>query len=419
MLILLGLVSLSLGFIGFQRYYSAVGEPTNFGRNLYNAIGLFELKGGDVPLPIPWELGVSRWSSPLVAMYAVLLGLAALFQTQFQMLRLRFTSRHVIVCGLGKKGFLLAKALKAGSQQVVIIERGANNPFIPVCRDLGMPVVVGDGRDEFILKKAGVRRASHLIAFCGEDGSNAEIAMKARRLVRNRRSGELNCTVHIEDPELWTLLREHEFSAENSPAFRLEFFNIYAQGARQLLHDFPIMKSVPGKNAAAPHLLIVGLGSLGEQLVIHAARQWANVYEETGSKLIISVVDPNADKKITALCQDYSLVGKTCDFKAYPIDSNSPEFHRAKFFKKHARKPSVTHIFVCLEDETVGLRAALFLLEASRAENIQILVRMAEDAGLASLLSGIKGMGDRFASLQVFGLLERICKPGLAERWQP
>ena len=102
------------------------------------------------------------------------------------------------------------------------------------------------------------------------------------------------------------------------------FFNVYAQGARQLLKDFPIVKPVSGKRTLAPHLLVIGLGRLGEQLVIHSARQWVPFHEETGLKLQISVVDPNAQRKIEGLCQDYSLIERTCDFEIHPIDSNSP-----------------------------------------------------------------------------------------------
>ena len=413
LLILLGLVSIVLGFIGFQRYFINTAEPSSFGRNLYAAVELFELRGGSVPSPIPWELEVSRWLSPAVAMYAVVLGLAALFQTQFQFLRLRFTSGHVILCGLGKKGFLLAKALRAEGRSVVVIDPDGNNPYTQVCRELGIITLAGDGRDEFILRKAGVRRASHLIAICGEDGTNAEIAMKARRLITGRRKGELKCTVHIQDPKLWILLRQHEFAAEKSQAFRLDFFNVYAQGARQLLKDFPIVKPVSGKRTLAPHLLVIGLGRLGEQLVIHSARQWVSFHEETGLKLQISVVDPNAQRKIEGLCQDYSLIERTCDFEIHPIDSSSPEFHRMKFFDSQGNKACISHVFICMEDETVGLSTALFLLERTQAENLQILVRMEEDAGLASLLRGVQGIQGRFTNLRVFGLLESSCKPNL------
>jgi hypothetical protein len=402
-----------MGAVGFQSYFLRNGDPSSFGRNLYAAMELFELKGGNIPSPIPWELEVARWLSPAVAMYAVILGLAALFQAQFQMLRLRFISRHVIICGLGQKGFLLAKALKAEGKQVVVIDRDANNPHIPICREKGILVQPGDARDEFILRKAGVGRAHHLLAICGDDGTNAEIAVKARRQVTNRRKGELNCTVHIQDPQLWILLRQHEFAAENSPAFRLDFLNIYAKGARNLLNDFPILKPSSQKGIVAPHLLIIGLGSLGEQLVIHSSRLWVSHYEETGGKLHISVVDPQAEKIIESLCLDYSLIEKTCDFSIYPTASTAPEFHKLELFNQHENQSPISHISICLEDETVGLSTALFLLEKTRAVNIPIMVRMTEDAGLASLLRGIKGIGGRFNNLQVFGLLERTCKPSL------
>jgi len=413
LLILLGLFSVFLGTIGFQRYYTQTGQPYNFGRNLYAALELLEFKGGNLATPIPWELAVATWLAPAVTMYGVLLGLAAVFRDQLQAMRLRFSSNHVVICGLGQKGVLLARNFRAFSKTVAVIENNGSNPYILACREMGIIVILGDARDEYTLRKAGVARAQTLIAVSGDDGANADIALKARRMVSKHLVGKLNCAVHIRDPRLWVFLRQQEFSSVKDESFRLDFFNIYDHGARQLLRANPLSPQMNENQERAPHLLIVGLGNLGKQIIVHAARQWYPLYEHDRRKLHISVVDPEARKKIDVLCQDYSLVKKTCEWDAFQVDINCPEFQQAKFLDSIKHHPDLTYIYVCIEDETVGLSSALRLLEQTQSSDIPILVRMTEDTGLASLLKGSKGEMGGLARLHVFGLMERTCKPSL------
>jgi hypothetical protein len=411
LLVGLGLLSVGLGTIGFQLYYSQTGESFNFGRSLYSALELLELRGGNLATPIPWELTVASWLAPAVAMYGVLLGLAAIFRDQFRSMRLRFTSNHVVICGLGQKGVLLARNFHASGHTVAVIENDGSNPYISAYREMGIIVIPGDARDEYTLRKAGVARAQTLIAVCGDDGANADVAVKARHMVSSRLGRKLNCAIHIKDPRLWVFLRRQEFSPAKDEAFRLDFFNIYDHGARQLLRANPLPAHTNGNQGKAPHLLIVGLENLGKQIVIHLVRQWYPLYEKNGSKLHISVVDPDAQKKIDGLCQDYSLVREMCEWSAYQVDFNCSEFHQAKFLEAKHQSPDITYIYVCLEDETVGLSSALCLLEQTQSSEIPILVRMTEDAGLASLLKDTKGAAGELARLHVFGLMERTCKP--------
>ena len=416
LLILLGVASIVLGVVGFQLYFATIpdeGGHFNIFRSLYAALELLEFQGGNLRTPLPWELEVARWLAPAVTTYAVLMGLAAIFRNYLQAVRLQFTSRHVVICGLGQKGLLLAKNFRTAGKTVAVIEKDGGNPSIPVCRDLGIMVIAGDARDVDSLRKAGVRQADSLIAVCGDDGANADIAVKARQVVATRKGRKLNCAIHISDPRLWVFLRQQEFGSEKTNAFRLDFFNIYDHGARQLLAEYPLQPKTSEKTEKAPHLLIVGMGNLGEQIVLHAARKWATEQAENRHKLHISVVDPEAQQKIDKLCQEYSLVKNTCQWKAYPLDFDCPEFHHASFLDSKRGESSLTYIFVCLDDETMGLSSALSLLNQTQNTDVPILVRLTEDAGLASLLHGAQAGTGGFSRMHVFGLMERTCRPAL------
>src|SRR5262249_564190 len=70
-------------------------------------------------------------------------------------------SGHIIVCGLGNVGFRVVQELLQADEQVVVIERSRDNPFIGTCRRLGAAVIIGDATVQEVLKqaRAGATRA--------------------------------------------------------------------------------------------------------------------------------------------------------------------------------------------------------------------------------------------------------------------
>jgi len=141
-------------------------------------------------------LNVARVVAPLVAGYTALQALGQLLAEEFQSFRLRFLYRHVVICGLGRKGLILARAFLERGQAVVVIEQDAENDFVRQARDLGAAVLLGDAAEPSMLRKARVARATHLFARCGDDGVNAEIAVRAGQLVTSRSGPLLTCVLH-------------------------------------------------------------------------------------------------------------------------------------------------------------------------------------------------------------------------------
>src|ERR671925_1627021 len=181
-LLLLFLVAFGLGIDGFRRHFEASGEERSPTDLLYVTLELFTLRGGDVATPTPWQLDVARFLAPAVALSAALYGLAAVLREQFQVLRTRFWGRHVVVCGLGRKGRLLAESFREQGDRVLAIEVDAHEPNVADCRRGGIPVLVGDATDERVLRRARVDRARSLVAVCGSDATTAQTAARAGEL---------------------------------------------------------------------------------------------------------------------------------------------------------------------------------------------------------------------------------------------
>jgi voltage-gated potassium channel Kch len=87
---------------------------------------------------------------------------------------------HVVVCGFGRIGVMLAQELKAGGRPFVILERDAAK--LRQAESMGYATVAGDATDEAFLKAAGVTRASVLATVLPNDAANVFITLSARAL---------------------------------------------------------------------------------------------------------------------------------------------------------------------------------------------------------------------------------------------
>ncbi len=89
-------------------------------------------------------------------------------------------SGHVIICGYGRIGQMLARELKAGCCDFVVLERSEER--VATVRELGFLGLQGDATDEEVLKAAGVSRARALATVLPDDAANVFITLSARSL---------------------------------------------------------------------------------------------------------------------------------------------------------------------------------------------------------------------------------------------
>jgi voltage-gated potassium channel Kch len=90
---------------------------------------------------------------------------------------------HIIVCGFGRIGQMLAHELKAGSAKFVVLER--SDKRADEARNLGYLTIQADATDETGLKLAGIDRARALATVLPDDAANVFITLSARSLNRS------------------------------------------------------------------------------------------------------------------------------------------------------------------------------------------------------------------------------------------
>ncbi|MCX6864836.1 MAG: RyR domain-containing protein, partial [Verrucomicrobia bacterium] len=287
----------------------------------------------------------------------------------------------------------------------------AENDLTVQCRDLGGVVLLGDAADPRMLRRARIGRATHLFALCGDDGVNAEVAVRAAQLVPSRSGTPLTCVLHIFDAKLCDLLRERELDSDTAGRIRLGFFNTFDLGARVLLEEHPLCLPGDDPATASSRMVIVGVGLLGESLLVNAARQWHAGGALTGTRLQVTLIDQNAREIAAKLAVRYPGLNKLCDIESLEMDVRSATFQQADFLAPHGLTGRPACVFVCMDDDSLTLAAALALAARSHNHNPMIVVRMARNAGLAVLLQDVDSIGGSFRHLRAFGLLDRTCHP--------
>ena len=382
---------------------------------LYGLEGAAEIEG--TPLPrlyvtlralglapddnLPGRVGpyvwVGRWLLVLITIFVVWNAWAAIFHDQWDRLRLAFFDGHAVICGGGDAGRYLARAFRERDVRVVMLDGQGTSPVPGHPWARGTIALAGDPTDPALLRTARVRRARYLVAVSSDDGANVATGMRARDLAERRTRGRLTAFVHVADLDLYRHVKEREFGPVSGQGFRLQLFNLYERGARELLETHPI--PVPAVGPA--RVVFIGLGRFGRSAVVQAARTWWADHG-TDPRLHITVVDRDASAQLDRLMRRHPGLQTTCALTACDLDTRTPEFEQGGFLEEATQPGRLVRVYVCLGDEEAGLAAALVLRPRLRQLGVCPVVRVAQAEGLAALM---QPAADAVPEVAVFGLL--------------
>jgi len=89
-------------------------------------------------------------------------------------------NNHVILCGFGRIGMIIAEELRKYGKEFVVIDK---EPDLKESLDAGKYLyIIGDSTEDTVLKQAGILRASALIAAMYPDANNIYLTLTAREL---------------------------------------------------------------------------------------------------------------------------------------------------------------------------------------------------------------------------------------------
>ena len=393
-----------LGFVGFSAADPAAG-PLSILDRVYRVIQLFSLESGAVAPPVPLTLEVARFLAPCVAGYAVVRGLLILFADRLRTYRIRFLRGHAVICGLGAKGSYIAQQFLDAGKSVVAIEANAENPNVERLRSRGVPVLIGPAEQRDVLSRARAGHATAVVSTCGDDWVNVRVAAAMRTLNSESGGDPLACIAHIHDLALFRTLKSQEIAEDEFTPFRLDFFNVNVSTAR-LLTGPAFDRSKRSESVLPASIVIVGWSNLAESLLLAAANRRRSSDTDV-PRFTADVIDPSASREIDRLFARNPGLADQCQVRIIECDIDSPEFQRGAAFADLDLAACARKIFVCLDDRTNAIFAALTMARLLEEHRVEIVVCGYEDFGFAELGDG----SERWLSANItwFSQLTNAC----------
>ncbi len=376
----------------------------------YLVLQLFALEGEwTLALrPLPTELEFVRFAAPLTAFGSLVLLVARGAWLAFSNLQIRVFSEHIVVVGLNPISWHLLVTAAAVQHRVVVIDSNPDNPRIEACRRLGIRVITGDAQHGAVLRRAGVLRAAHLVAFTTSDGANVEVTLRTKRLLKDEGdlgSHALRIHVHLENIQLANRLEDYPKFFEDYEVAEVNFFNTDEQSARALFLDQPFETFADALGQTGVHFAVFGFNAAAQQVIMHAA-QMAHYGNLKLPKISVFIDDATA--KHEALRSENPGLWSAADLSFHEMQ---PPNYRFFDGLEVNTLDDVTAYIVCMDDDQSSLNVALALRNAvllKLGENAPIFVQMRSSSGLAQLLESQTGAPEVPDGLFPFGMLDLV-----------
>lgn len=241
----------------------------------------------------------------------------------------------------------LALSLVNSGQRVALVIDRLDDTERESLWGAGIAVLDDIRRDDELLKRARVDRASRFLALRGSLLENIGLCLLALHL---NSSSKFLCTCQI--PELADRRKldlEHYFDEDTA---RVRVFNESEFVARELLRRFPPDSMLATTFAELVHVLLVGVGSIGQSLLVHLAHigHYAN-----GRKPHVTIIDSAANEMWTRLRNSYPTISDLLNVCL--IESDVDKLSQVELSNVEAASTCVCIAYVCMLDEAVTVGA--------------------------------------------------------------
>jgi hypothetical protein len=266
-------------------------------------------------------------------------------------LRTRFMSDHVVVCGVGRIGKLVAATLKERGVPVVGVDLGPIEAFDDWRAECGVPMIFGDFNRKSLLKSAGAARARSLIFSSGDDLVNLEGAVGAYDLLHTDSGPARLIWAHVATERLAENARR---AVRTKGRISIRFFDTYHLAAERMISRH----FSRGQRNGVNEVTIIGFGKFGHDVLEIMVHDLA-----PDEQFFIKVIDRH-DRAgmVRALAAELGVADRVSFTQASVQDLELVDEPDKAFF-------------LCTDDDLGNLTAAMML--ASKMGATCIFVRMA------------------------------------------
>lgn len=267
--------------------------------------------------------------------------------------------------------------------------------------DAGVTVLAGNQSLPQLLAATGARRARMLIAMRDYHGDNVTLTRAAMSPDLRNPQLEVKCLIE-------PLAVRHDFRVEEyfdaSTLPRIRVFNESELVARRILQAFPPDTPVARSDTDAVHVLVVGLGSVGQSILLQLARMG---HYRSGLRPKVTAVDAQVTQRWREACDAHPSLPDWLRVRTEEI--RFEEAGREEVRSWLADESAVTAIYVCTKDEVVNLRLARMLLQELKAPGLQDLAPVAPVVALdppgGCILSDFAAYGEHAGRFHLFSLV--------------
>ncbi len=359
------LLILAVGIVYFPRERPELG----FWGALYFTIRLFILEHDLGHFPRHSQLIVIYFLAPLVSLSVIGTAVRYFFRLS-PALRMRWQSDHVVICGVGRTGKLLASTLQEKRVAVVGVDAGCPDNFEEYCGESGVPMVYGDFRSHVILKRAGAAKARAIIFSSGDDLLNLEGAIGAYGWLledgvrpggtdKNRRQNEPPRNSNDPARLIWVHIAREQLAdtarlaVRTRPPVGIRFFDTYYMAATKMVAKYFGRE----RRQQITSITILGFGKFGRDLLEVLIRDLDAAKERT-----IQVVDiQDRQGEVHTLAAEFGVADRV-------------RFQRADIADLDLADSEDQAFFLCTDDDVGNLAAALLLTR--KVSGTHIYVRM-------------------------------------------
>jgi hypothetical protein len=400
-----------LGYIGFSIAFTGANEPHSFWDILYFTLQLFVLQSGaEVPVNNS-ILQFARFAAPILTLstFAIIIWILIDY---IQKIRLKFFTNHIIVCGLGYLGKEIAYSYSKNRRRVVVIEKDPENSELPLCRSYGITVLIGDATKREVLQTARVEKAGHIYLVTGKDDLNTEIAMKCEEIISDRSNQPVCGHIHLENKDLWQAFHvwntgrsKSITQSQDKGQFHLDFFNLYQIAGFCILREHLPFTDKQRQEGKA-HILVLGLGRMGETLILRMIRAWEST-EGKNSKIRITCIDKDITKKNLFEIYYKSLLSKA-DFSVVDMNLSSSDFLDGKELQSLHKENPITRVYICIDNTSLAITSAMNFIHHG-FHDIPIVIRSTYFDGIPKIFELMKKSNSLLENIHTFPIVSSKC----------
>lgn len=270
---------------------------------------------------------------------------------------------HVVICGVGRAGKLLAKTLLDAGVPVVGIDLGPPEAFEEWLGQNRLPLIYGNFHSRPLLEQAGAVRARSVVFASGDDLANLEGAINAYEMLHACDGPVRLIWTHIANERLADVARE---AVKTEGRVGIRFFDTYRIAAVKMIATYFNRETRRGVN----EVNILGFGKFGRDLFDILLGDLSE--EDTFAIKVVDIHERGAE--VFTLAEEAGVIGRV-GFERAAIQELDLEDEVDKAF------------FLCTDDDLGNLTAAMMLARKEKATHIYVrmarwpLAAMAEHLG--------------------------------------